>query len=130
MDRGTVALQVLKDCDWVAASSQAEQSWRTELIATLAQRCLERGQLNDTWNCLEAIVNSGSFSGSEGVERKFIHPVNNLHNTLLQEILNVKDIGFALVVFRSMKNMKSMRLQCLPSVFSSLLQALCDTNQV
>ncbi len=114
------ALEVMKGCDWVGGANEAELHLRTEMVTELGLRCLDKGLVEDTWKCLGAI-NSGE------VAKRFLHPVTNLHNKLLQVILDGKKIDFALSVFKSMKKVS---LQCLPSVFSSLLQTLCDADKV
>lgn len=114
------ALEVMRGCDWVGPSDEVECDYRTEMLAALGQRCLDENMLEEVWQCLEAII-------SGVVAKKFVYLVTNLHNKLLQGILNSKNDQFALQVYRSMKN---VGLQCLPSVFSSLLQTLCDTDQV
>ena len=114
------ALEVLRGCNWVKATNAAELHSRTEIITTLAQRCLDGSLLRDTWMCLDAI-------SSGKIMKKFLHSLTNLHNKLLQSILDARDIQFALVVFRSMKK---AGLQYLPSVFSDLLHILCETDEV
>ena len=121
LDRETSsALEVMRGCQWVGSSSETEREQRTELLATLAQRCLDDKMLEATWECLEAIT-------AEEVLKRLVHPVTNLHNKLLQGLLNASSMDFALSVYRSMKK---GHLQCLPSVFSGLLQLLCETSQV
>ncbi len=114
------AVEVMKGCDWVGACSETERDSRTEMLATLTQRCLDEEMLEDAWLCLEAI-------SKEEMARKFAHPVTNLHNKVLQGILESRNHQLALTVFESMKKTD---IQCLPSVFSTLLQTLCDTDQV
>lgn len=114
------ALEVFRGCNWIQASNESELHRRTEVIAALAQRCLDAGLLEDAKTCLTAI-------SSGELLRKYVHLVTNLHNKLLQGILDSKNVELSLSVFGSMKECD---LQCLPSVFSGLLQALCETNQV
>lgn len=121
LDKGTgSALEVMRGCDWVRPSNETERDIRTEMLTTLAQRCLDGNLLDDACRCLEAI-------DVAEVAKKLVHLVTNLHNKLLQSLLDAGKVQLALVVFSSMKK---ACLQCLPSVFTSLLQVLCDTNQV
>jgi hypothetical protein len=46
---------------------------------------------------------------------------------LLQAVLDTQNHQYSLFVFRSMRK---AGLQCLPSVFSGLLQLLCNNEQV
>ena len=116
------AVEVMRGCDWVGpgVGDEAERDYRTEVLATLTQQCLEREMLEDAWQCLKAITEAE-------MAKKFVHPVTNLHNKLLQGILDQSQHQLALAVFASMKK---SGLQCLPSVFSTLLQTLCDAGQV
>lgn len=114
------ALEVMRGCDWVEATNETEHDQRTEVLASLAQQCLDSKMLEDAWQCLDAIDNSG-------IAKKFVHPITNLHNKLLQGVLNSQDHQYALFVFKAMRK---VCLQCLPSVFSGLLQLLCDNGQV
>lgn len=114
------ALEVMRGCEWVEASNEIERDHRTEVLATLTQRCLNSKMLEDAWQCLDAIERGE-------VAAKFVHPVTNLHNKLLQGVLDTQNHQYALFVFNSMRKAD---LQCLPSVFSGLLQLLCDSEQV
>ena len=114
------ALEVMRGCEWVVATSEAERDYRTELLATLAQRCLDEERLDDAWQCLEAVERAE-------VAGKFLHHVTNLHNKLLQGLLNDGNAQSAVLVFRTMRR---VGLQSLPSVFSGLLQLLCNLDQV
>lgn len=114
------ALEVMRGCEWVEASDGVERDSRTEMLATLTQRCLDSKMLEDAWQCLNAIEQGE-------VAAKFVHPVTNLHNKLLQSVLNTQNHQYSVFVFKSMCK---AGLQCLPSVFSGLLQLLCDSEQV
>lgn len=114
------ALEVMRGCEWVQASNEAERNHRTEMLATLTQHCLNSKMLEDAWKCLNAIE-------AAGISKKFVHPVTNLHNKLLQGVLDTQNQDYAMFVFRAMR---TAELQCLPSVFSGLLQLLCDSKQV
>ena len=116
----TGALEVLRGCEWVKASRSDELEPRTELLCSLAEKCLESKMYQDVWKCLEAV----EFCT---VLKKFIHVVTNLHNKLLQSVLATEQSDFALTIYRGMR---SAKLQCLPSIFSNMLQSLCDSKQV
>lgn len=119
VEQTTGALEVLKGCQWVKASNPEELQQRTEMLVTLTERCLDLRMFQEAWKCLEAIDGSA-------IQKKFINAVNNLHNKLLQNILSLRQTDFALSIYQTMK---SVKLQCLPSVFSSLLQNLCEKGQ-
>lgn len=114
------ALEVMRGCEWVVPTNEAERDYRTEVLATLAQRCLDEERLDDAWQCLEAVERTE-------VANRFLHHVTNLHNKLLQGLLNNGNVQSAVLVFRAMQ---SVGLQSLPSVFSGLLQLLCSLDQV
>ena len=113
------ALEVLKGCKWIKASCPEELRERTELLVTLAQHCLKSRMFQEGWKCLEAI-------DTGALQTRFTAVVTNLHNELLQGILALKQTDFALSIYHSMRGMK---LRCLPSVFSTLLQNLCEKDQ-
>ena len=115
----TGALEVMRGCQWVKAANMHELAQRTELLTTLAEKCLQANLIKDAWNCLEAV-------DATSVLKKFIHLVTDLHNKILQKALEEKDIDFALKVHQRMQVSK---LQCLPSNLSSLLQVLCDDQR-
>lgn len=115
------ALEVLRGCDWIRASSDDELRKRTDTLCNLTKKCLDVMKLQDAWKCLEKIV------CGEKIVVDFVNVVTNLHNRLLQDVLKQQETSFALSIHSKMKHCK---LQCLPSVFSSLLQHLCDKKQV
>lgn len=110
------ALEVFKGCKWVKASNSEELHQRTQLLVDLAQKSLEFKMLQEAWKFLEAI-------DSCSIPKGFVNVVTNLHNKLLQNVLGLKQTDFALGIFQ---RMKSLKLQCLPSNFSTLLQNLCN----
>ena len=113
------ALEVFKGCKWVRASNLEELQQRTQLLVDLAQKSLEYKMFQEAWKFLEAI-DSGS------ILKSFVTAVTNLHNKLLQSVLVLKQTDFALGIFQTMK---ALKLQCLPSIFSMLLQNLCNKSQ-
>ena len=115
------ALEVLRGCNWIEASNDDELNKRTEMLCSLAEKCLEERMLQEAWKCLDNIDSRGK------VLTGFINMVTNLHNKLLQNVLTLRETSFSLTIYRKMKNGK---LQCLPTVFSALLQHLCDKKQV
>ena len=113
------ALEVLKGCRWVKASNSEELKERTELLVSLTEQCLQGRMYQEAWRCLEAI-------DSSAVQRNFTQVIANLHNKLLQGILTLKQTDLALSVFSEMHR---LRLPCLPSIFSTLLDNLCETSR-
>ena len=114
------ALEVFKGCKWVKASNLEELHQRTQLLVELAQKSLQFKMFQEAWKFLEAIDSCSILKG-------FVNVVMNLHNKLLQSILGLKQTDFALGIFQTMKTLK---LQCLPSNFSMLLQNLCNKSNV
>ena len=121
MEQINGALEVLRGCEWIKAATDEELIKRTETLCSLAEKCLEAKSLQEAWKCLDNIDCGGK------VMAGFVNMVTNLHNKLLQNVLTLKETSFALNVYRKMKHYK---LQCLPTVFSALLQHLCDKKQV
>ena len=119
VDQTTGALEVLKGCNWIRASSAEELVRRTELLMTLTEHCLNSKMYPNAWECLEAI-------DSSAIQKRFIYGVTNLHNKLLQSLLGLQQSDFALQIYRTMS---SAKLQCLPSIFSTLLHGLCNSEQ-
>ena len=115
------ALAVLQGCGWIKASNDKDLKIRTEMLCSVAEWCLKEQMLQDVWKCLDNVDLEGKILAG------FVYMVTNLYNRLLQEIVTRKDSGFALQIHHKMKHCK---LQCLPTVFSSLLQLLTDQQQV
>ena len=115
VDQTSGALEVLKGCNWVCASSAEELVQRTELLLTLTEHCLSSKIYRNAWECLEAIDGSA-------IQKSFVYAVTNLHNKLLQSLLAQQQSDFALQIYQTMS---SVKLQCLPSIFSALLDGLC-----
>ena len=113
------ALEVFKGCKWVRASNLEELQQRTQLLVDLAWKSLEYKMFQEAWKFLEAI-------DSCSIIKPFVTMVTNLHNKLLQSVLVLKQTDFALSIFQTMK---SLKLQCLSSIFSMLLQNLCNKSQ-
>ena len=114
------AMEVLRCPDWVGTTCMEELCRKTEMITTMAQKCLSVGALKDAGTCLDSVTSSKLLE-------KFVPLVTDLHNELLHVVLEARDMQFALRVYGAMRRVK---LQCFPSVFSCLLQALCDADQV
>lgn len=120
-DQGTSsAMEVLRGSDWVEATCTEELCRRTEMIIAVAQNSLNTGMLEDVEKCLDSV-------SSEGLLEKFVPLLTDIYNKLLQAVLEARDMQLALRVSGMMKRVK---LQCLPSVFSCLLQTLCEGGQV
>lgn len=115
------ALEVLRGCEWIKAANDVELIKRTETLCSLAGECLELKMLQDAWKCLDSVDCEGK------IVAEFVNKITNLHNKLLQSVLSSKETSFALSIHQKMKHCK---LQCLPNVFSALLQHLCDKKQV
>ena len=115
------ALEVLHGCDWIKASNDDDLKLRTEMLCCVAEWCLKEQKLQKVWECLDKVDSGGKILAG------FVYTVTNLYNRLLQEVVTGKDPGLALKIHRRMKQCK---LQSLPTVFSALLQLLCDSNQV
>jgi hypothetical protein len=120
----TGALEVLHGCEWIKAANDEELILRTETLCGLAEKCLADEMAQDAWKCLDSI-DCGGHGGK--VVAGSVNVITNLHNKLLQNVLSQKETNFALTIHRKMKHYK---LQCLPTVFSALLQHLCDRKQV
>lgn len=121
VDQGvSCAVKVLRDSDWVRASCMEELCRRTEMITSVAQKCVSTGALEDAEKCLESVTSSGLLE-------RFVPLVTDHHNKLLHALLEARDLESSLRVFGAMRR---VRLQCLPSVFSSLLRTLCNADQV
>lgn len=123
------ALEVMRGCEWVGpggsgsgGEADAEGELRAEVLGVLAQRCLDGHLLEGMWECLEAVLTQ-----QQKLAGRLVHLVTNLHNKLLQALLDGERHQFALLVYRAMRH---AQLQCLPSVFGGLLQLLCTTDQV
>ena len=121
MKQVTGALEVLHGCEWIKAANDEELIKRTETLCSVAEKCLAEKKLQDAWKCLDSIDCGGKVVAGS------INMITNLHNKLLQNVLSQKETSFALTIHRKMKHFK---LQCLPTVFSALLQHLCDRKQV
>lgn len=117
----SAALEVMRGCEWIRTSVGEELGKRTEVLCDLAKKCLEGKMLQEAWKCLENVHSGGK------VVAGFVNVITNLHNRLLQDVLMLRDTNFALIVHRKMRQ---CQLQCLPTVFSALLQHLCDKKQV
>ena len=114
------ALVVMQGCDWIQASNAAELNMRTKLLSEMVEKLLQLKDTGNAWKCLQAI-------GSGMIMSKYLHVVTNLYNKLLQSVLALKDVTLAQEVYCSMRDKK---LQCLPIFFSSLLESLCNNEQV
>lgn len=121
VEKVDAALEVLHGSEWIKTSNSEEVSKRTEVLCGVVKKCLERRLLQEAWKCLENID-----CGSK-IVAGFVNIITNLHNILLQDVLSLGDTSFALNVHQRMRQCK---LQCLPTVFSALLQHLCDIKQV
>ena len=60
------ALEVLKGCSWISASSAEELVQRTELLLTLTEHCLSSQMYQNAWECLEAIDGSA-------IQKRFVY---------------------------------------------------------
>ena len=114
VEQSTGALEVLKGCNWICASSAEELVQRTELLLRLTEHCLNSQMYQSAWECLKAIDGSA-------IQKSFVYAVTNVHNKLLQSLLTQQQSDFALRIYQTMS---SAKLQCLPSIFTALLDAL------
>ena len=57
---------------------------------------------------------------------KFFTKIASVHNDLLDTVLRESEIEFSLDIYRGME---AAGLPCLPGIFSTLLQQLCDKEQ-
>ena len=121
VEKVDAALEVLHGSEWVKTSNGEELSKRTEVLCGVVKKCLEGRLLQEAWKCLENIDYGGKIVAG------FLNIITNLHNILLQDVLSLRDTRLALDIHQKMRQCK---LQCLPTVFSALLQHLCDKKQV
>ena len=120
VDQVDGALEVLRGCDWIKVSTDEELKKRTEMLCGVTKKCLDKKKLQEAWKCLDNI-------DCAEIKVECLNMITNLHNRLLQDVLALRETSFALSIHSKMKHCK---LQCLPTVFSALLQHLCEKKQV
>ena len=119
VDHISGALEVLKGCQWLHQCGPEEAKEKTQLLITVSKGCLEGNLFKDCWKCLQEVCSLKIPSSSFGA-------VASVCNTLLDGVLKEEGVTFALTIYREMV---SYSLPCLPSVFSALIQVLCNEKQ-
>lgn len=114
-----VAIDIMKGCEWMNSCSPADQEERTQLLITIAEKCLEASKYKNCCRCLQELSARG----------RHFAPVAELYNRLFEAVLSPSnvDIDLSMCIYRNMNN---ANLPCLPHNFSLLLERLCDLLQV
>ena len=114
-----VAIDVMKECEWMNSCSAADQEERTQLLITVAEKCLEALKYKNCCKCLQELTAKG----------RLFAPVAKLYNRLLEAVLSANnvDVDLSMCIYRNMNN---ANFPCVPHNFSLLLEKLCDLLQL
>lgn len=122
VDNLVVAVDVLSGCDWLSSYSPEEHEERTQLLVTVAERCLEASMYEDCCRCLQEL-------SCLSAKSKHFTPVAKLHNRLLENTLSASgsDVDLSRRIYSNMNNANFL---CVPRNFSLLLEKLCNLLQL
>jgi hypothetical protein len=116
-----VAVNVLRESEWMSSCSPEEYDERTRLLLVVAERCLDTAMYKDCCRCLQEL-------NCLSAKNKHFAPVLKLNNRLLKSVLSVNDVDLELSV-QVYNNMNSAHVLCAQHNFSLLLEKLCDSLQ-
>ena len=118
VDNIASAIEVLNGCEWIGTHSPKDREERTQLLATVAEKCLETSMYKECQKCLQEL-------NSSSVKNR--HFQARLHNKLLESVLSASDVDIALSVY---SDMNDANLPCVPRNFSLLVEKLCELEQL